>query len=138
MAAWVRDLQAVGYAFPKVRAPTPNPSARPTEPQLPPAPLPRTPQAWRRHRDVILVIVFNSDFPGWLDVYRALREAYRPLFSKIVYTGFEERPPALPAAEAFVTCQGERGSLQYACFANVMQVGRAAPEEGHDAPGMWG
>jgi hypothetical protein len=56
-------------------------------------------------------------------VYRALREAYRPLFSKIVYTGFEERPPTLPASEAFVTCQGERGSLQYACFANVMQVG---------------
>ena len=76
MAAWVRDLQLVGYTFPKVRAAPSNtlilaPGARPTPrpaPQLTPAPLPRTPQAWRRHRDIILVIVFNSDFPGWLEV----------------------------------------------------------------------
>ena len=61
MAAWVRDLGRVGYAFPEAR-PAAADAARLGGAQSAPAPagqLPRTPQSWRRHRDIVLVLVFN-------------------------------------------------------------------------------
>jgi hypothetical protein len=122
MAAWTADLQAVGYTFPPVRSQAAAGKAH-APPQLAPAqlPAPRTPRAWRRYRDIVLVINFNIAYAGWRETYEILMEAYRPLFSKIVITGFASRPPELPASQLFSSCEGGRGAWQYACFANVMQ-----------------
>ena len=140
MAAWVADLQTVGYTFPAARGASAPASrsasgsiagARSTQhPQQQPGrsteaagvALPRTPRAWHRFREIVLVIVFNVEFPGLAEVQRQLSEAYRPLFGSIVWTGLETRPEALPASERFVACDGGAGWLQHACFGNVMQV----------------
>ena len=127
MAAWTADLQAVGYTFPAVRL-QPEVS-RADAPLLMEQPLPRTPRTWRRYRDIVLVVMFNRDYTSWLETCRILMEAYRPLFSKIVITGLQERPTELPGNELFVSCEGAGGTVQYACFANVMQE-IAAPAQG--------
>lgn len=114
MAAWVADLQAIGYAFPPVRGQAPS-----GKPLQPPVALPRTPQTWQRHRGIVLVVTTSGGSPGALELLRA---AYRPLFGKLVFTGASERPVGLPASEAWVGCQaGAQGQMHYACLANVMQ-----------------
>lgn len=140
MAAWVADLQTVGYTFPAARgasAAAPRSAsgsvggARNSQhlqqqpgrsPEGRSVPLPRTPRAWRRFREIVLVIVFNVEFPGLAEVQRQLSEAYQPLFGSIVWTGLKDRPAMLPASERFVACDGDDGWLQHACFGNVMQV----------------
>ncbi len=47
-----------------------------------------------RYNDVVLVIMFNMAFPGWLEVQKQLRVAYIPLFRNIVYTGFHHQVSA--------------------------------------------
>ena len=44
-----------------------------------------------RYSDVVLVIMFNVAFPGWLEVQKQLRAAYTPVFRQIVYTGFHRQ-----------------------------------------------
>lgn len=50
---------------------------------------------WRacrnRYNNVVLVVMFNVAFPGWLEVQKQLRAAYTPLFRQIVYTGFHRQ-----------------------------------------------
>ena len=41
-----------------------------------------------RYGDVVLVVMFNVAFPGWLEVHKQVSAAYKPLFRQIVYTGF--------------------------------------------------
>lgn len=53
--------------------------------------------------------------------YELLREAYRPIFEAIVFTG-GPRPMELPGDELWVECNGSGGSMMQACLANVMQV----------------
>ena len=127
MAAWVADLQAVGYAFPPVRAGPPG-GAKPA--QVAPVALPRTPQTWQRHRDIVLVVA-ASDAGGagvGAAALEALRAAYRPLFGRVVFTGGAERPAGLPGADPWVACHGG-AQAHYACLANVMQQ-VAAPAGG--------
>jgi hypothetical protein len=126
MAAWTADLQAVGYTFPAVREQAAQPA--PEQQQQQPA---RTPRGWRRYRDIVLVIMFNSQYATWLETYETLAEAYRPLFGKVVITGFSERPAELPANELFVSCEAQGGMYQYACFANAMQEHPAPATGGH-------
>ena len=38
--------------------------------------------------DIVLVIVYEKRFSGWLDVHERLKKAYKPLFRQIVFTGF--------------------------------------------------
>ena len=40
---------------------------------------------------MVLVIMFNVAFPGWLEVHKQLKAAYTPLFRQIVYTGFHRQ-----------------------------------------------
>ena len=47
-----------------------------------------------RYSDVVLVIMYNVAFPGWLDVHKQVRAAYRPLFRQIIYTGFHRQVTA--------------------------------------------
>ena len=49
------------------------------------------PQCRNRYSDVVLVIMFNVAFPGWLDVHKQISAAYKPLFRQIVYTGFHRQ-----------------------------------------------
>ena len=49
------------------------------------------PTCRNRYTDVVLVIMFNVAFPGWLEVQKQLRAAYTPLFRQIVYTGFHHQ-----------------------------------------------
>lgn len=56
-----------------------------------------------------------------LETYEVLREAYRPLFSTIIWTG-DSRPEDLPGDEVWVDCDGKGGTIMQACLANVMQV----------------
>ena len=44
-----------------------------------------------RYNNVVLVVMFNVAFPGWLDVQKQLRAAYAPLFRQIIYTGFHRQ-----------------------------------------------
>ena len=56
-----------------------------------------------RYSDVVLVIMFNVAFPGWLEVHKQLRAAYRPLFRQIVYTGFHRQVASLVYAPQHAT-----------------------------------
>ncbi len=71
---------------------------------------------------IVAVIMFNKNYTGWLETYHILREAYEPIFGTLVFTGLPERPAELPEQERFVTCEAWEGNVQYACFANVMEV----------------
>lgn len=44
-----------------------------------------------RYGDVVLVVMFNVAFSGWLEVHEQLSAAYKPLFRQIVYTGFHRQ-----------------------------------------------
>ncbi len=48
-----------------------------------------------RYSDVVLVVMFNVAFPGWLEVHKQISAAYKPLFRQIVYTGFHLQVIAL-------------------------------------------
>ncbi len=50
-----------------------------------------------------------------------LREAYQPIFSRIIFTG-GTRPSVFPGEERWVECEGSGGSMMQSCLANVMQV----------------
>ena len=41
-----------------------------------------------RHHDIVLVVVYDQRYKGWLEVHERLKKAYTPLFRRIVYTGF--------------------------------------------------
>ena len=41
-----------------------------------------------RYHDIVLVVVYDKRFNGWLEVHERLKKAYTPLFRQIVYTGF--------------------------------------------------
>ena len=51
--------------------------------------MPRHGRCARRYRyhDIVLVVVYQSAFTGWLEVHDRLRKAYRPLFRQVVFTG---------------------------------------------------
>ncbi len=44
---------------------------------------------------MVLVIMYNVAFPGWLEVHKQIRAVYKPLFRQIVYTGFHRQVIAL-------------------------------------------
>ena len=56
-----------------------------------------------------------------LKVLELLREAYQPIFSRIIFTG-GTRPTGFPLEERWVECDGSGGSMMQSCLANVMQV----------------
>lgn len=95
---------------------------------------PRTPAAWRRYDNIALVIMFNKHYDGLAAVYETLREAYRPIFGTIIWTGLTARPIELPGSEAWVSCEGQGGSQYHMCLVNVIQevrgVAAACPPPG--------
>jgi hypothetical protein len=74
-----------------------------------------------------MVVIFNKNYTGWLDSYRILKEAYEPIFGAVLFTGFKSRPEEIPESEPWVECDEWEGTLQYACFANVIQVSLSRP-----------
>ena len=49
-----------------------------------------------------------------------LHKTYRPLFHKVVFTGFK-RPVGLPEHILWVGCNNPNGTFRYSCLANVAQ-----------------
>lgn len=139
MAAWVADLKAVGYTFPE-RAVGHSVLAEPapafsgpdrTSAGKPPAVVPRTPLHWKRHGNIVVVVVFNLAYEGWENTYRLLKEAYTPIFGTVVFTGQVNRPEGMPKSERWVACECAVGALQYACYANAIQEYPAPADGGH-------
>jgi hypothetical protein len=137
MAAWVADLQAIGYAFPPLHRQQTASAAlgrRATLLEAPgkqPAVAPRTPMHWQRHSNIVAVVVFNIAYDGWETTYKILKEAYTPIFGTVVFTGQVQRPEGMPTSERWVECEGAAGALQYACYANAMQEYPAPADGGH-------
>ena len=144
MAAWVSDLKAIGYKFPKriESHDTPTGSAAASSRrqllegpsgtlQRAPAVVPRTPAQWHRYRNIVVVVVFNSPYEGWSRTYRLLKEAYTPIFGTVVFTGQLTRPEGMPESERWVPCECAAGTLQYACYANAIQEYPAPADGGH-------
>ncbi|CAL5222166.1 g4491 [Coccomyxa viridis] len=133
MQAWVKDLEAIGYSFPTPRRHRQPASIAPLDVARP------TPKHWYRYHDIVLVVVYDKRFNGWLEVHERLKKAYTPLFRQIVYTGFMLQPE-FPEEDTWISCQAGRGAeFQYACFGNVMQEIEAPPSGGYlfiqdDAP----
>lgn len=73
-------------------------------------------------RSIVVIVMFNKAYKGWFDTYKVLREAYAPIFGTLVFTGFKDRPKELAEEEHWVTCDAWDGNLQYACFANAIEV----------------
>ncbi|EIE18111.1 hypothetical protein COCSUDRAFT_49414 [Coccomyxa subellipsoidea C-169] len=111
---WEQDLKAVGYRFPKRQ------KRRPAEPASVEVARAHTPASWRRYDAIILVVNFNKAYDGMLKVLELLREAYQPIFSRIIFTG-GTRPSEFPGEERWVECDGSGGSMMQSCLANVMQ-----------------
>lgn len=72
-------------------------------------------------RSIVAVVMFKVKYPGWLDTYVLLKEAYSPLFGSVVFTGFPDYPAELAPGEKWVNCSAT-ATFQYICFANAMQV----------------
>lgn len=117
MKAWVHDLKAIGYKFPPVKEQSMTapllvvPSERASIPTAP---------AWNRQYDVVAVINFDNPYPGFIDIISVLQKAYRPLFQKVVFTGFK-KPAGLPDHIFWVDCNSPGGIFRYSCLANVAE-----------------
>lgn len=58
-----------------------------------------------RYGDVVLVVMFNAVFPGWLAVQKQLSQAYTPIFRQIVWTGFHLQVPFIwPELYSILDC----------------------------------
>lgn len=47
-----------------------------------------SPQCRNRYHDIVLVVVYERAFTGWLEVHALLKKLYAPMFRQIVFTGF--------------------------------------------------
>lgn len=57
--AWVEDLKAIGYRFPRRQ------KRRPAEATADASTPVRTPTSWTRYDAIVLVVNFNKEYEGW-------------------------------------------------------------------------
>lgn len=127
MKAWVHDLKAIGYKFPHVKeqSMTAPLSVIPTE-----GASTLTAPAWSRQYDIVAVINFDNLHSGYIDIISSLHKAYRPLFHKVVFTGFK-KPAGLPDHISWIGCNSPGGIFRYSCLANVVEEVRVAKTGGY-------
>jgi hypothetical protein len=84
-----------------------------------------------RHEDIVLVIMFNLPFEGWLEVQKLLKKAYAPIFGRVVFTGFHSME-GFPREDTWVSCESDfHGRMMYTCFGNVVAEIEAPPTGGY-------